>query len=292
MKSHRSNVASLLWIFIRISLINVMQGERTHDPFYIIAHMANNRQSIDWAVAQGANALENDFQFDHDGQPTVIEHGDPCDCYCAFTRSNICLQGLQRKCVGPEASNNAAAQLQYVARLKNIALYIVDSKVEAHWDDRLIKAGEAIVPFLDRNLFSYGYRGKVIIGSAKMETFDYIEAAVKAANQSRNRDRYFFTFDDEDEDYQGVMSTLSRLTNRRVYATGISACGSDTFYIAMQSGVIGRNKGENGMTYIWTIDKESSMREYINLGVQGIITNRIAVAKRVVASMGRDRRDQ
>lgn len=287
MQSHRSNVASLLWIFLRISSINMIQGEQTSHPFYIIAHMANTRQSIDWAIAQGANALENDFQFDDDGQPTVVEHGDPCDCYCAFTRSNICLQGLQRKCVGPKASNNAAAQLQYVARLKNIALYIVDSKVEAHWEeDRLIKAGEAIIPFLDRNLFRYGYRGKVIIGSGKIETLDYIKTAVKTANHSRHRDRYFFTFDGEDDDYQSVISTLSSLTNHRVYATGISACAGDTFYTAIQSGVIGRNNGENGLTYIWTIDKESSMREYINLGVQGIITNRVAVAKRVVTSMG------
>ena len=276
----------LLWICMAMSSVNMIQGEKTEDPFYIIAHMANNRQSIDWAVSQGANGLENDFQFDDDGQPTVVEHGDPCDCYCSFTRTNICHRGLQGKCAGPKASNTAANQLQYIAQLRNLALYIVDSKIEVNWNDRLIKAGQAIIPFLDRNLFEYGYRGQVIISSAKMNTYDYIEAAVRTANNSINRDRYFFTFDGEDDDYQGVMSTLSRLTNRRVYGTGISACGGKTFYFAIQRAVIGKNNGENGMTYIWTIDKESSMREYISRGVQGIITNRVAVAKRVAVSMG------
>ncbi|UJR18610.1 hypothetical protein I4U23_005517 [Adineta vaga] len=33
----------------------------TQDPFYIIAHMANNRETLDWAVLRGANAIENDF---------------------------------------------------------------------------------------------------------------------------------------------------------------------------------------------------------------------------------------
>jgi hypothetical protein len=82
------------------------------------------------------------------------------------------------------------------------------------------------------------------------------------------------------------MSILSHLTNHRVYGTGIIACARETFHTAVQSGVNGKIKGENGLTYIWTIDKESSMRDYINRGVQGIMTNRVAVAKRVAKSMG------
>jgi hypothetical protein len=101
------------------------KAEKTQDPFYIIAHMANNIKSVDWAVSQGANAIESDFQFNDHGQPTVVEHGDPCDCVCGFTTSNICRQGLRRKCAGPQASNDAAAHLQHVAQLDGIALYML-----------------------------------------------------------------------------------------------------------------------------------------------------------------------
>jgi hypothetical protein len=82
------------------------------------------------------------------------------------------------------------------------------------------------------------------------------------------------------------MSVLSRLTNRRVYGTGITSCLGETFYTAVENGVAGKSKGENGMTYIWTLDQESSMRDYINRGVQGIVTNEIKLAKRVAVSMG------
>jgi hypothetical protein len=85
-------------------------------------------------VSQGANAIENDIQFNDDGHPSVVEHRKVCDCICAFTTGHICPYGLGRKCAGPSASNDASAQIQHIARLGGVALYIVDSKVEANWE--------------------------------------------------------------------------------------------------------------------------------------------------------------
>jgi hypothetical protein len=176
--------------------------------------------------------------------------------------------------------------MQHVARLSGVALYVIDSRVEPQWGSRLIKAGTAVVPFLDTNLFGYGYQGKVVISCASVKTYDYIQAAVIAANKSSNRDRYFFSFDEEDNDYQGAVGMLSLLTKNRVYGTGISACLSETYYAGIEKGVTGRNNGEQGMTYIWTVDQEASMREYINRGVQGIMTNRPGLARDIAISMG------
>ncbi|CAF1124428.1 unnamed protein product [Rotaria sordida] len=245
--------------------------------------MANNRKTLNWAVSQGANGIESDFQFNDDGNPTIVEHGGGivCDCICPVGKNHICHNGLGGQCQGSKASNDAAAHVQHVARLKGVALFIVDSKVEAKWGGRLIKAGAAIVPFLDKNLFKYGYKGKVVIGTSKMNTYDYIQAAVVAANSSTNRERYFFTFDGAGDDYNGAMTILSRLTNNRVYGTGITSCGGETFYGAIEAAVAGKIKAENGLNYIWTLDKESSMQNYINRGVQGIVTNRVGLAKKV-----------
>jgi hypothetical protein len=287
MKYHQSNVVTFLWFFFGFSLMILVKSEKTSDPFYVIAHMANNRKTLNWAVSEGANGIESDFQFNDDGNPTIIEHGGGiiCDCICPVGKNHICHNGLGRQCQGSKARNDAAAHVQHVARLKGVALFIVDSKVEAKWGGRLIKAGAAIVPFLDKNLFKYGYKGKVVIGTSKMNTYDYIQAAVVAANSSTNRERYFFTFDGAGDDYNGAMTTLSRLTNNRVYGTGTTSCFGETFYGAIEAAVAGKIKGENGLNYIWTLDKESSMQNYINRGVQGIVTNRIGLAKKVAISM-------
>ncbi|UJR18611.1 hypothetical protein I4U23_005518 [Adineta vaga] len=109
----------------------------------------------------------------------------------------------------------------------------------------LIKAGETIISFLDSNFFKYGYKGKVIIESSKVDTFKYIQATVKAANNSVNRDHYLLTFDGEDNNYQNVISILSGLTNHRVYETGITICSGKTFYTAIQNSINGKSNGEH-----------------------------------------------
>ena len=242
--------------------------------------------SLNWAVAEGANAIESDLQFDVNGEPTVFEDGGVlCDCLCALTTDHICTP-LMRKCAGSEVQSNAALHMQHIARHNGIALFLIDSKVTATMGATLVKAGSSIVPFVDKNLFGYGYRGKVIIGSANIATFDYVRAAATAAMGSPNKQSYFFTFDEEKDDYIGVMDMLSRFTNNRVFGTGISSCYIGTYYDGIKAAVAGRKAGQNGLTYIWTLDSESSMRKYIDTGMHAIITNRVAVAKNLATSMG------
>ena len=261
------------------------QAVKTSDPFYVIAHMANTQTAVDWALSQGANGIASDLQFDFDGNPTIVEHGDVCDCACAVLPDHICKAVLNYKCAGRDASANAAAHMQYVANRSAISLYYIDSKVKAEWGSRLDKAGAAIIPFLDKNLFGYGYQGKVLISAPKINVYNYIQTAVNASQSSVNKDRYFFTFDEEEDDYKDVIAMLSRLTNKRVYATGSSGCSPITYDSALKTGVAGKNRGENGLTIAWTIDREHNMDELINFGVQGIITNRVGVLRQRVNSM-------
>ena len=50
--------------------------------FYIINHMTNNLETLEFAVEQGANAIEMDLQFDKKGNPTILQHARFCDCTC------------------------------------------------------------------------------------------------------------------------------------------------------------------------------------------------------------------
>jgi hypothetical protein len=124
-----------------------------------------------------------------------------------------------------------------------------------------------------------------LISAAKISTYNYIQAAVIAANDSVNKDNYFFTFDEEGHDYRGVMAMLSRLTNNRVYSTGVSCCLPNLYDSAIEASVNSIDRGENGLSLIWTIDFSTSMKNYINLGVNGFLTDRIPPARRVVNSM-------
>lgn len=272
-------------VLFGLSSLLVAQASKTSDPFYVIAHMINTQSAVDWALSQGANAIESDLHFDDNGNPTIIENGGVCDCICAVFDDHVCHAALNRKCAGAEASNNAAAHMQYVASRNGIGLYYIDAKVEGEWGSRLDKAGAAVIPFLDNNLFNYGYQGKVLISVSKVETFNYIQAAVIAANNSVNRDRYFFTFDGEGIDYNGVMAMLSRLTQNRAYSTGSSACLPVIYDLALRAGVTGRTLGENGLTIAWTIDLDLNVDRVIQLGVQGIITNRVASTRQRVNAM-------
>ncbi|CAF3892870.1 unnamed protein product [Adineta steineri] len=263
-----------------------LTGRKTKIPFYIIAHMANTRTSLDWAIKNGANAIENDLQFDQRGNPVKFEHQHVCDCICVINDDHIC-QVLHNKCSGPQASDDAERHLQHAAKLVNIALIIIDSKVKSNWGKRLPEAGKAVVPFLDRNLFEYGYRGNVIIGSGEVKTYEYIKAAIEAANNSPYKTRYYFTFDQEGDDYSGVIAMLSRLTDNRVYGTGLASCLPETYYSGIEKAAEGKTNYEHGLSYIWTLDKESSMKEYIKRGVQGIVTNRVRLARRIAESQGR-----
>lgn len=79
---------------------------------------------------------------------------------------------------------------------------------------------------------------------------------------------------------------LSRLTKNRIYSTGSSACSPLTYDSAINSGINGKNLGENGITIIWNFDLEFNIQKYIDRGVQGIMTNRVSVARNIVNKAG------
>jgi hypothetical protein len=215
-----------------------------------------------------------------------MEHGPGCACDCAKTNDNVCV-ALQNQCSGPKAREDPAIYLQNIERHGSISLYFLDSKVYSGMGSALVKAGRAIIPFLDRNLFGYGYKEKIVISCASYSSFAYVQEAATAAKRSQNADRYFFTIDQEGTDYEGVMNRLHPFTTNRVYGTGGGPCGNPgEYYSAIQAAVNDEKRGENGMNYIYKVDVEDAMQKYINVGVEGIMTDRPALARKVATSMG------
>src|SRR6185437_13095161 len=55
------------------------------DVYYNIAHMLSTKKHIDWALSQGANAVEADLHFEN-GFPKKFSHG-PGLCECSFEKA-------------------------------------------------------------------------------------------------------------------------------------------------------------------------------------------------------------
>jgi len=247
--------------------------------FYAIAHMANTATAVDWAYSQGANGVEIDLNFDDNGNPTQFKHGSPCDCTCFFPPMCSQLGNIFTACLASSSKTSLLEHIAYINRTKanGFALVVIDSKLEKKdSENKQRAAGRNVVKLLEDHLFSKGYNGKVIIGAPHLTNGYYISEAGTQANSSPYKSQMYFTIDmGGDKTYMTVDTLIRYLpNNNRVYGTGISACAAATYYDAIRQAVKQYQVGALGsLIYIWTLDKESSMRKYIDEGVNGIMTN-------------------
>ena len=283
----RALLAVLLTMSLQFVTIAPAAGEAatTSAPgggsdFYVIAHMINGgTRYVDWAMGQGANALEMDLHFDAAGTPTVFFHGTPCDCTCRLLAraSDVCgvLAGVSSLNHACSDSTDAIRHLQQIAKHKDaLALVIIDSKVDAKPETNLAIAGKKVIELLDTNLFGNGFAGNVIVGVPEIKYSAYLEAAVRQAESSPKKARYFFVIDGENKRVNDTIKELTMLaTKNRVYANGTSSCLPNNYYSEIGVGIQNQKSGSVGMVYTWTVDNSSSMDKYIASGVSGIITN-------------------
>lgn len=246
--------------------------------FYNVGHMANTDAAAQWAVAQGANGLEMDLNFDGGGSPQSFKHGGACDCTCNTTTENICDNGLGNSCA---AESNPAEHLQYIATLPGLALVYIDSKVDTTTTPL---AGTQVIRLLEENLFGAGYEGVVIISAPDTTVASYLRAAVLAAGGAAHAGRYFFGFDMVSGPASTGLGVLEQIPGspNLVYSTGISSCAPLTYYSEISGAVADRSPGPVSLTGIWTIDLERSMILYLQLGVNAIVTNRPGVLAAVL----------
>jgi len=254
------------FVLLFVCLLAASLGAQT-GPWWVIGHMSNTPDAVNWAASVGANGIEADLRFDGDGNPTVFRHGSPCDCSCLIT------YGVCRH-LGPvpcEATTDAVALLATVARNPSLGLVVIDSKVDTSTNPA---AGTKVVSLLESALFGNGFGGVVIIGSPTINTLFYLRAAADAAKSSPHGSRMYFTIDGETTDTVGVLKNLVTLpTPRIVYGTGISACSPAQYYQQTLIGAFNERAGVIGLNYIWTIDKSSTAYWYLAKGATGLMTN-------------------
>ncbi|MCW8931711.1 MAG: hypothetical protein OQL19_15945 [Gammaproteobacteria bacterium] len=242
----------------------------TEAGFFNIGHMANTANAVDYVIKNGGNGVEADLRFDSNGKPDRFRHGGPCDCSCGVL--GICnVLALEGGCL---AGASATSLLNHMASKKELALVVIDSKVSK--SDDLKSYGINVIKTLDSELFEKGFMGNVIVGVGDSDTLVYLQSAAEQAKNSPYSSRYYFSIDQGGDDTVGTIEKLISLqpaTNNRVYGTGISACAASQYYGAILLGRANQQRGVVGSVYIWTIDKSSSMEQYIRSGTLGIMTN-------------------
>ena len=172
-----------------------------------------------------------------------------------------------------------------------LALVIVDSKIDGDASlDVQHAAGARIVTALETGLFARGYRGKVVIGAPATDAIAYVRAAAAAASASKWSSRISVGFDQMGKTEATATCTLDTLrsfTKRRAFGAGISACATGDFTPAIRAAAEQEKAGASGLTYVWTLDNEASMKRYIDAGARGIITNKPRKLADVVRAMNK-----
>ncbi|GLC58316.1 hypothetical protein PLESTB_001345600 [Pleodorina starrii] len=263
-----------------------------------VAHMVNTDKALNWAVdTQGANAVEMDLVFEAD-RPTKFQHGGICDCSCYFAQqlffqifsqtlvpldsSNVC-SPLSFSCA---ASSDATTQLNLVATKKTVALVYIDSKIDkisgvAGNEVIMRLIGSRAWVLLRTALLEKGYNGKLLVGVPEAKYWPYLHALLTSAQRDPSptakaflaAKRLMLTIDGDS--YNSVVPKLKEFKANNmtvVYSRGISACAPQISYFddikkAVAEGIFNE-------ILIWTLDRSSSMTDYINAGVTGIVTNK------------------
>ena len=265
-------IRNRMLIFI---LLFASMGASTHlgaaekPPIWIIAHMTNSVEAVEWAAGSGANGVETDLQFDDDGNPTVFKHGGACDCTCVN-------YGVCRKLGKPPCETATPPEMllkTIAANHGKLGLVFIDSKV-GRKNLKRKAAGKKVIGLLDTALFSNReFKGVAIVSVSEREDSDYLEAAAEAAKQGPNAARIYFAFDGRNK-VSRVLAALKALPSANVaYGTGISACTWGNYESEIRTAAAEEKKGVISFVYIWTLDKPSSASAYLLAGANGVITN-------------------
>jgi hypothetical protein len=221
---------------------------RSPRPFYVIAHRTNSVNDVFGAVFRGANAIEFDVRHDSAGRRYCVNHDTTLFCerdelvgflrgvrqVASHANSPLAMVFIDFK--EPDGNIDAAHTLMKIVR---------EELTEATG----LKAVLSMAALADAKLQFPRFRGDVRSGEAL--SVDEHDGADEVAQ--------FF------EDHR---------VSRRAYGNGTFVAGIS---IDIRNSIIRatglRAEGWFNFVYVWTLANDSSMRDYLNLGVDGIFVN-------------------
>jgi glycerophosphoryl diester phosphodiesterase len=228
-------------------------------PFYIIGHNPNTIDAVNAVLDAGANAIEPDVNV-YEDRP-----------------NDLCISH-------DEGDESAPSLLQFLTDLrvvadqrKELALVMFDCKEKVATPELGVALLSAIRTFLTSET---GLNVIVSVGSFKLGgIFDFI-----ATDQ---RPREGLMIDEEDDPVAVAGFFESRGVTNICYGNGEFVAGVDADVRSTIERATGLKAAYDDIrfVYVWTLGSQGSMREYIRVGVDGIIVNDVKALVQVVGEL-------
>lgn len=265
--------------------------------------MTNTVENVDWAVKQGANAVEADLKFDDASVGWYFQHNTEtdisCDCTCyiwgAFAgETHLCDNGhFGAPCT---QWTKATTLLNHMASKEELAMVFIDPKVPTfanYYETKQAKVdlGTMLGRRIVKDLFEHGnkkYRGIAVVGGYSMIDIDFLEAVAAHVDSTEFKDRVYYTIGMERRyDVTTVSKALAKISDYTFFADGLTACAPGDWTHEIKVGKAEYDKGTLAMPpLIWTVDKVSSMKDYLDAGARSLLTNSPKAALEAVEAKG------
>lgn len=274
----------IMWNLLCYSAIFLSKVTHAHDadllesdedirrPIWNVAHMVNDLYIVEYYLDQGANSLEFDVSFDWEGNAKYTFHGYPCDCFRSCTRYEDFETYLHyMRMLTTPGNNNYREEL---------VLLFMDLKLGSLSTAAKIHAGEDIaIKLLDHYWMrgSSGATANILISFSSINHMEFVNSLLQKL-KDENFTHYatklgFDISGNEDIDVIRSAFEVVNITNQIWQGDGITNClprGISRLKEAL------RQRDE--LTFIdkvywWTVDRKSTMRTTLRLGVDAMITN-------------------
>lgn len=239
-------------------------------PIYNVAHMVNGNSQINEEWVNEANAIEVDLAFTNEGYPDKFYHGFPCDCgrKCSYSNDIVThFDTIRRKAL----QDSTLGLLWIDLKLGNVNDHNLSGEQVAI---EMTKAGSlfppgAVVPSI-----------KVLLGVEKLNQKQFFSGFRKYIEKNRPELLPKFGYDFSSERSLGIDTILAAFQEVGIQENiwmgdGITNCLplDNTRLIEILKKRDSSTKLAPLKVYAWTSDRTSTMREWLQLGIDAIITN-------------------
>nr|E5D3Z8.1 RecName: Full=Dermonecrotic toxin; AltName: Full=Phospholipase D isoform 1; Short=LlPLD1; Short=PLD1; AltName: Full=Sphingomyelin phosphodiesterase D; Short=SMD; Short=SMase D; Short=Sphingomyelinase D; Flags: Precursor [Loxosceles laeta]ADP00408.1 phospholipase D isoform 1 [Loxosceles laeta] len=255
-------------------------GERADNrrPIWNLAHMVNAVKQIPTFLDLGANALEADVTF-KGSVPTYTYHGTPCD--------------FGRDCIRWEYFNVFLKTLREYTTPGNakyrdgFILFVLDLKTGSLSNDQVRPAGENVAKELLQNYWNNGNNGGrayVVLSLPDIGHYEFVRGFKEVLKKEGHEDLLEKVGYDFSGPYLPSLPTLDA-THEAYKKAGVDghiwlSDGLTNFSplgdMARLKEAIKSRDSANGFInkiYYWSVDKYSTTRTALDVGVDGIMTN-------------------
>ena len=244
-------------------------------PIYNVAHMVNGDSQVNLDWVNNANAIEADLAFSADGSPDKFYHGFPCDCgrRCSYESDPV--------------SHFAIIRRKAQDKTKNFALFWIDLKLGSSGIKDFFLSGQKFAEVITRSgsLFPSGEEVpiNVLLGAVSLDQKDFFRGFRQyiLSNRPELLPKFGYDFSDPNIDINEILKTFEGLGIRENIwmGDGTANCLRPFRSDKRLKQIIAKRDSYDGTSlapfkvYAWTVDKKSSMRDLLHLGVDAIIVN-------------------